>query len=126
MSTPSTNGPQHSVDGDKKVPLILETLEEFKARDVVSRDVRSLTGWFDTLIIASAGSTRHAHTLAQKCVDMLKENGYGKPSLEGEDEGQWIVIDAHSVVAHIMQEETRDLYRLEHLWHPSFARSEQS
>ncbi len=96
--------------------LIVNNLEENKAQDIISLDIRKLTDIADYMIIASGTSTRHLKSLAKHVVDNLKENGYSILGIEGEKESEWILIDAESVIINLMLPETRKFYELEKLW----------
>ena len=93
-------------------------LEDIKARDISVSDVRKLTSLYDTLIIASADSARQVKALAQHVRDKLKEAGAPIIGVEGEDVGDWVLIDAGDIVVHVMQPSVRAYYNLEELWAP--------
>jgi len=93
-------------------------LEDIKARDITVLDVRKLTSLYDSLIIASADSTRQVKALAQHVRDKLKEAGATIIGVEGEDSGEWVLIDAGDIVVHVMQPTVRAYYNLEELWAP--------
>jgi ribosome-associated protein len=96
--------------------IILEALENSKAQKVAVIDVRQLTNITDFFIICSATSTRHAKTISDKILEALHQHHIHPLSVEGEDEGEWILVDLVDVVVHIMQPETRDFYNLEKMW----------
>jgi len=93
-------------------------LEDIKARDIVVLDTRKLTSLYDTLIIASAESNRQVRALAQHVRDKLKEAGADIIGTEGEETGEWVLVDAGDVVVHVMQPAVRAYYNLEELWTP--------
>jgi len=93
-------------------------LEDIKARDITVLDVRKLTSLCDTQIIASADSNRQVKALAQHVRDRLKEAGAGIVGVEGEETGEWVLVDAGDIVVHIMQPAIRAYYNLEELWTP--------
>jgi ribosome-associated protein len=93
-------------------------LEDIKARDITVLDVRKLTSLCDTLVIASADSNRQVKALAQHVRDRLKETGVGIVGVEGEETGEWVLVDAGDIVVHIMQPAIRAYYNLEELWTP--------
>ena len=93
-------------------------LEDIKARDITVLDVRKLTSLCDTLIVASADSNRQVKALAQHVRDRLKEAGAGIVGVEGEETGEWVLVDAGDIVVHIMQPAIRAYYNLEELWTP--------
>src|SRR4029450_2212907 len=98
-------------------------LEDIKARDIAVLDVRKLTSLYDTLIIASADSARQIKALAQHLRDKLKENGAPIIGVEGEESGEWVLIDAGDIVVHVMQPAVRGDSNLEARWaHPGVGR----
>jgi ribosome-associated protein len=98
-------------------------LEDIKARDIAVLDVRKLTSLYDTLIIASADSARQVKALALHVRDRLKESGATIVGVEGEDVGEWVLVDAGDVVVHVMQPAVRAYYNLEELWAPPARRA---
>jgi ribosome-associated protein len=100
--------------GRKK--LVIAALEDIKAHDIVAIDVRKVTAIFDWIIVASADSARQTKALARHVRDSLKEAGSQIVGTEGEESGEWILVDAGDVVAHVMQPAVRQFYNLEELW----------
>lgn len=96
--------------------LVISALEDIKARDIVAIDVRKVTPIFDWIIVASADSARQTKALARHVRDSLKEAGAEIVGTEGEESGEWILVDAGDVVAHVMQPAVRQFYNLEELW----------
>ena len=99
-----------------KKRLVIEALDDIKARDIQAIDVRKVTSIFDWIIVASADSARQSKALARHVRDRLREKGSSIVGVEGEESGEWILVDAGDVVAHVMQPETRSYYNLEELW----------
>ena len=99
-----------------KKKLVITALEDIKAHDIQAIDVRKLTALFDWIIVASADSARQTKALARHVRDSLKEAGSTLVGTEGEDGGEWILVDAGDVVAHVMQPAVRQYYNLEELW----------
>ena len=97
-------------------------LDDIKARDVTVLDVRKLTSLTDTMIIASAESNRQVKALARHVRDRLKETGATIIGVEGEETGEWVLVDAGSIIIHIMQPAVRAHYNLEELWAPPAAK----
>jgi ribosome-associated protein len=93
-------------------------LEDIKARDIALLDVRKLTSLYDTLIIATAESARQVKALAQHVRDAMKAAGAPIVGVEGEQTGEWVLVDCGDVVVHIMQPAVRRYYNLEELWTP--------
>ena len=93
-------------------------LEDIKARDITVIDVRKLTALYDTLIIATAESARQVKALSQHVRDALKAAGSAILGVEGEQTGEWVLVDGGDIVVHIMLPAARAYYRLEELWTP--------
>jgi ribosome-associated protein len=100
--------------GKKK--MVISALEDIKAHDIQAIDVRRVTAIFDWIIVASADSARQTKALARHVRDSLKDAGSVIVGTEGEDSGEWILVDAGDVVAHVMQPAVRQYYNLEELW----------
>src|SRR5436190_1034858 len=107
----------------KKIPstlakkkLVIAALEDIKAHDIQAIDVRKLTSLFDWIVVASADSARQTKALARHVRDSLKDAGSSIVGTEGEEGGEWILVDAGDVVAHVMQPAVRVHYNLEELW----------
>ena len=99
-----------------KKKIVIAALEDIKARDIQAIDVRKVTSIFDWIIVASAESARQTKALARHVRDNLKESGSAIVGTEGEESGEWILVDAGDVVAHVMQPAVRQYYNLEELW----------
>jgi ribosome-associated protein len=96
--------------------LVFDALDDLKAVDVRLLDVREKTNVTDVMVIATGTSARHAKSLADNVVTRAKEAGMRPMGIEGEDVGEWVLVDLGDVVAHVMQAEVRELYQLEKLW----------
>lgn len=96
----------------------IAALEDIKARNITVLDVRKLTSLYDTLIIATAESNRQVKALSQHVREALKAAGASIIGVEGEQTGEWVLVDAGDIVVHIMQPATRAYYNLEELWTP--------
>jgi len=99
--------------------VAVAALEDIKARDIAVFDVRQQTSLYDTLVIASADSNRQVKALANHVRDRLKEAGATILGTEGEDAGEWVLVDAGDIVVHVMQPAVRAYYNLEELWAPA-------
>lgn len=99
-----------------KKNLVTAALEDIKAHDIVAIDVRKVTPIFDWIVVASADSGRQTKALARHVQDKLKEAGSRIVGTEGEDSGEWVLVDAGDVIAHVMQPAVRSYYNLEELW----------
>jgi ribosome-associated protein len=103
-------------DTQKLQRAIVDGLEDVKAQDIVVFDTEHLSPLFERVIIASGTSNRQTKALAASVRDAVREAGYTKPRIEGEDNGEWIIVDCAQVVVHIMQPSFRQYYHLEELW----------
>jgi len=99
-----------------KKKLVISALEDIKAHDIVAIDVRKLTSMFDWIVVASADSARQTKALARNVRDTMKENGGHIIGTEGEESGDWVLVDAGDIVTHVMQPAVREYYNLEELW----------
>lgn len=100
----------------KKINAIIAALEDVKAMDVVTIDTRKKSPLFEYIIIASATSARQTRALANNVSVELKKLGAEILGVEGEDSGEWVLVDLGEVVVHIMQPAVRAYYNLEELW----------
>jgi ribosome-associated protein len=97
--------------------LVVRILEDMKAHDIKALDVRQLTDVTDIMVIASGTSVRHVKSMAFRVRDEVREKTRVRPiGVEGEDQGDWVLIDLGDIVVHIMRPETREFYDLERLW----------
>jgi ribosome-associated protein len=101
---------------EEKIKAIVDALEDIKATDITVIDTSKLSSLFDSMVIASATSTRQTKALADNVVVKLKELGEEVYGREGEDSGEWILVDLGEVLVHVMQPATRTYYNLEELW----------
>ena len=98
--------------------LAVEALNNLKAIDLITIDVHEITSITDTMIICTGSSNRHVKSLAENVVKQAKEHHVSYIKTEGEQEGEWVVVDLADVVVHIMLPTTRSFYNLEDLWEP--------
>ncbi|WP_425357297.1 ribosome silencing factor [Parvibaculum lavamentivorans] len=96
--------------------LVLESLDEDKAEDVVSIDLTGKTPIADHMVVASGRSQRHVGAVADHLVRRLKEAGFGTSQVEGMKQGDWVLIDGGDVIIHVFRPEVREFYRLEKMW----------
>ena len=100
----------------KLTTVVIDALEDIKARDIKLINVSKLTSVFDYIAVASADSTRQTKALAKNVMDKVKEHGGWIYGIEGEQSGEWVLVDCGDIVVHIMQPAMRELYELEELW----------
>jgi len=96
--------------------VVIDALEDIKARDIQLVNVMKLTSVFDYIAIASGDSTRQTKALANNVIEKVKEAGYDIIGSEGEGTGEWVLVDCGDIVVHIMQPAVREYYKLEELW----------
>lgn len=96
--------------------LVVDTLDEMKARDVSVLDVRGKTAVTDFMIVASGTSDRHVKAIAESVAFRAKDAGQAPLGTEGTREGEWALVDLNGVVLHVMLPKVRDFYNLERLW----------
>jgi ribosome-associated protein len=102
--------------------VILGALDDMKALEVKVLDVRGLTDIADYMVIASGTSDRHVRSVAQRVVEKTKEAGYRPHGCEGLKDGDWVLIDLHEMIVHVMLPRVREFYGLEKLWDMSAKR----
>ena len=103
-------------DVQKLQRIVVDSLEDVKAQDIAVFNTEHLSALFERVIIASGTSNRQTKALAAHVRDEVRDGGFGKPRIEGEENGEWIIVDCGSVVVHIMQPTIRQYYHLEEIW----------
>ena len=116
MTTSKTSESAAKKDVAKLQRAIVDGLEDVKAQDIQVFNTERLSPLFERVIVASGTSNRQTKALATSVQGKVKEAGFPKPRVEGEDNGEWIIVDCGAAVAHIMQPTIRQYYRLEDLW----------
>lgn len=96
--------------------LVLNTLEDDKAENIVIIDLDGKSSIADTMVIASGRSARHVSALADHLIRELKTAGHGRAQVEGLTSADWVLIDAGDVVVHLFRPEVREFYQLERIW----------
>ena len=103
-------------DTQKLYDAAMNALADLKAQQVMPLDVRALTSLADVMIIASGTSTRHVRALADEVQVKAKAAGFMPVGVEGEQDGEWVLIDLAGVIVHVMLPSARTFYDLERLW----------
>ncbi|MDP3618736.1 MAG: ribosome silencing factor [Ramlibacter sp.] len=103
-------------DTQKLQRAIVDALEDVKAQDITVFNTEHLSPLFERVIVASGTSNRQTKALAASVRDKVREAGFPKPRIEGEENGEWIIVDCGAAVAHIMQPAIRQYYHLEEIW----------
>ena len=108
--------PKNEPGGNMLLPLILTSLDDDMAQDVIEIDLRGKTSMADDMIICSGRSQRHVGALADHILRKVKETGYGRAQVEGMPHCDWVLIDVGDIIVHIFRPEVRDFYKLERMW----------
>lgn len=104
------------MDIDVLKSKLIDLLDEMKAVDVQAFNVTDMTTITDYMIVSSGSSGRHVRSIASRVLEGMREEGVRPLGSEGEEHGEWVLIDYGDVVLHVMKPETRDFYQLEKLW----------
>lgn len=116
---PATTGatpPSLVESGDPLLTLVLQSLDDDQAQDLVTIDLDGKSTIADYMVIASGRSTRQVAAMAQKLGERLKQGGFGNPRIEGLPAADWVLVDAGGVVVHLFRPEVRTFYNLERMW----------
>lgn len=101
---------------EKLKQIVIQALEDIKARDIVALNTSKLTALFDYIVVATAESGRQTKALAMNVHEKVKEAGGQVIGMEGEQVGDWVLVDLGDIVVHVMQPAVREYYNLEELW----------
>ena len=96
--------------------LVIEVLNDVKAKDIVRLDVRDMTPVTDYMVVASGTSNRHVKALVDNVAEKAKAAGHRPMGIEGEDGGEWVLLDLQDTLVHVMLPKVREFYNLEKLW----------
>lgn len=96
--------------------FVIEKIEDMKGRDIITLDIAEKSDFADYMIVASGNSSRHVKSIAQSLITDCRAEGVEPLGVEGNDIGEWALVDFGDVVIHLMTDETRDKYQLEQLW----------
>lgn len=113
---PASSASRSARELQKLQRAIVDGLEDVKAQDIVVFNTEALSPLFERVIVASGSSNRQTRALASSVNEQVREAGFAKPRVEGEDNGEWIIVDCSRAVVHIMQPAIRAYYDLEALW----------
>lgn len=104
------------MNSEQLADLAIDALEDVKGKDIVRLDVRDMTTVTDFMIVASGTSSRHVKALVDNVAEQSKQAGHRAIGVEGEDGGEWVLLDLQDVLVHVMLPKVRDFYNLEKLW----------
>ncbi len=107
------------LSSDDLLKLVLASLDDDKAEDVVSIDLRGRSSMADHMVIASGRSSRQVASIAEKLTERVKAETGRPVRIEGKEVGDWVLIDTDDVIVHVFRPEVRDFYQLEKMWMPS-------
>lgn len=96
--------------------IAVAALEDVKGKDIIALDTTKLTDMFECMVVATGDSNRQVRALANNVREELKSKGYEILSTEGDEYGDWVLVDAGNVIVHVMLPPVRDYYDLEQLW----------
>ncbi len=119
MTTPVTTVEPTS---DQVLARVIDSLEDDKAEDIVTIDLRGRSSIADHMVICSGRSSRQVGAIAEKLTERLKEDFGRGCKIEGKDQGDWVLIDAGDVIVHVFRPEVREFYQLEKMWMPTGTR----
>ncbi len=105
---------------EKILKIVVQTLDENKAEDIVTVDLNGISSIASHMVVASGTSQRHVASLAEKVVENLKKEGF-RASVEGAEKADWVLIDAFDVIVHLFKPEVRAFYNLEKMWQSAAA-----
>ncbi len=101
---------------DTLLGVIINSLEDDKAEEIISIDLKGKSSIADSMIIASGRSTRQVAAIADHLVTNIKKSGYGNSKVEGLEKADWVLIDAGDAIIHVFRPEVRSFYNLEKMW----------
>jgi ribosome-associated protein len=105
----------------KMIDIVLHSLEDAKAEDIVAIDIAGKSSLADHMVVTSGRSNRHVSAVADQVVKALREAGFTKPRVEGLPHADWVLVDGGDVIVHIFRPEVREFYNLEKMWQADFA-----
>ena len=104
------------MNSEQLCTLIVDALDDVKAQDIITLDVRRMTPVTDFMIVASGTSNRHVKALVDNVSEKAREAGHKPIGMEGEEGGEWVLLDLQDALVHVMLPKVREFYNLEKLW----------
>jgi ribosome-associated protein len=104
------------MNSEQLTALIIEALDDVKAQDIIKLDVRDMTTVTDYMIVASGTSRRHVQALVENVAERARKVGHKPIGVEGEEGGEWVLLDLQDALVHVMLPKVREFYNLEKLW----------
>ena len=105
----------------KMLDIVLHSLDDAKAEDTVAIDIAGKSSLPDHMVVTSGRSNRHVSAVADQVVKALRDNGFGKPRIEGLPHADWVLVDGGDVIVHIFRPEVREFYNIEKMWQADFS-----
>jgi ribosome-associated protein len=105
----------------KMIDVVLQTLEDAKAEETVAIDIAGKSSLADHMVVTTGRSNRHVSAVADQVIKALRDNGFGKPRVEGLPHADWVLVDGGDVIVHIFRPEVREFYNIEKMWQADFA-----
>lgn len=124
-TAPATTAGPDDTASNNLLAAVLASLDDDKAEEVVTIDLRGRSDMADYMVVCSGRSSRQVAAISEKLVDRLKQETRRSARIEGKDIGDWVLIDAGDVIVHVFRPEVRDFYQLEKMWMPTGARAPQ-
>lgn len=107
--------------GPKMIDVVLQSLEDAKAEQIVAIDIAGKSSLADHMVVTTGRSNRHVAAVADQVMKAMRENGFGKPRIEGLPHADWVLVDGGDVIVHIFRPEVREFYNIEKMWQADFA-----
>jgi ribosome-associated protein len=101
---------------DRALQLVLASLEDSKAEDIVSINIAGKSALGDYMVVVSGRSNRHVMAIADHLISDLKDEGLGNARVEGLEAGDWVLIDTGDIIIHVFRPEVREFYNIERMW----------
>ena len=116
ISKVTINDRNNTLQTEQLKALVIEQLEDMKGRDIIALNIRDKASFADYMVICSGNSNRHVKSIAQSIAMECRAAGTEPKSMEGNDIGEWALVDLTDIIVHVMTDEQRDKYNLEQLW----------
>ena len=104
------------MNSEQLTALVIDALDDVKAQDIIKLDVRKMTTVTDYMVVASGTSNRHVQALVENVAEKATEAGHKPIGVEGEEGGEWVLLDLQDALVHVMLPRVREFYNLEKLW----------
>lgn len=113
---PSPAGISGDAEVSRALDIVLTSLDDSKAEEIVSIDIRSKSSIGDYMVVASGRSHRHVAAVTEHLIKALKDAGFGFPRVEGQSSADWVLIDTGDIIVHVFRPEVREFYNIEKMW----------